>query len=104
MKWIAIKNSSTRYVHLYDGYICRHHLHETSFRKQLKQAVISANITKRVNAHTFRHTFATQLLMNGCDIRTVQAQLGHSDVRTTQIYTHILQQGANGVISPFSKL
>lgn len=70
--WQYLFPSSTRCVHPYDGYICRHHLHETSFRKQLRKAVLAAKLNKNVKAHTFRHTFATQLLVNGCDIRTVQ--------------------------------
>lgn len=70
--WQYLFPSSTRCVHPYDGYICRHHLHETSFRKQLRKAVLVAKLNKNVKAHTFRHTFATQLLVNGCDIRTVQ--------------------------------
>jgi integron integrase len=78
----------------------RHHLHESGLQKALKQAVPMAGITKRVSCHTFRHSFATHLLQNGYDIRTVQELLGHKDVKTTMIYTHVLNRGGKGVRSP----
>ncbi|WP_341868793.1 integron integrase [Pseudoalteromonas lipolytica] len=86
------------------GEISRHHFHPTCVRKAIKKALKQTNNTKVITPHTLRHTFATHLLQSGADIRTVQAQLGHSDVKTTQINTHVLQQGANGVVSPLSKV
>jgi len=82
----------------------RHHINETGLRKFVKKAAIEANIDKQVNCHTLRHSFATHLLQRGAEIRTVQEQLGHSDIRTTQIYTHVIEHGANGVRSPLSDL
>ena len=78
----------------------RHHLHESGIQKALKQAVRQVGIAKKVGCHTFRHSFATHLLQNGYDIRTIQELLGHKDVKTTMIYTHVLNRGGRGVRSP----
>jgi len=86
------------------GVIRRHHFHETAINKIIKQASKKAGILKQVTSHTLRHSFATHLLQAGADIRTVQQQLGHTDVKTTEIYTHVLKQGAQGVISPLDRL
>jgi len=78
----------------------RHPTDETAFQKAIKNSVRKAGILRPASAHTLRHSFATHLLERGMDIRTAQEQLGHRDVRTTQIYTHILKHGGNAVMSP----
>jgi len=86
------------------GSVRRHHIDESGVNKAIKRAAAMAMIQKQVSSHTMRHSFATHLLRSGADIRTVQQQLGHSDVKTTEIYTHVLKQGAGGVKSPLSRL
>ena len=82
----------------------RHHVHETILQRAVAQAVREARIVKHVGCHTFRHSFATHLLEAGYDIRTIQELLGHKDVTTTMIYTHVLNKGGRGVRSPVDGL
>ena len=81
----------------------RHHIGVQSIQRAVKKAIIKCDVNKQASCHTFRHSFATHLLENGYDIRTVQELMGHKDVRTTQIYTHVMRKGANAVKSPIDK-
>jgi integron integrase len=87
----------------YSGESVRHHLHPQNLQRSVRIAVHAAGIAQQASCHTFRHCFATHLLEDGYDIRTVQELLGHSDVKTTMIYTHVLNRGGRGVLSPLDR-
>ena len=93
-----------RWKNIRTGQQGRHHVHETILQRAAKQAVRDAGVHKNTGCHTLRHSFATHLLEAGYDIRTIQELLGHKDVRTTMINTHVLNRGAQGVRSPFDAL
>lgn len=102
--WQWVFPSATRSEDPRSGVIRRHHLHDTTVQKAVAVAARRAGIAKPCSPHTMRHSFATHLLQAGYDIRTVQELLGHSDVSTTMIYTHVLNRGGRGVRSPLDQI
>lgn len=103
-RWQWVFPQRNRWKNPATGKEGRHHIDESLVQKDVRDAVAKAGLTKRATCHTFRHSFATHLLEGGYDIRTVQELLGHKDVKTTMIYTHVLNRGPAGVRSPVDAL
>ena len=104
LSWQYLFPASRPHTDAATGQRRRHHLHESAMQREVTSAARRAGITKRVTCHTLRHSFATHLLEDGYDIRTIHELLGHKSVKTTMIYTHVLNGGGAGVISPLDRL
>ena len=102
--WQWVFPATSHFTDKVTGEKRRHHLHESVLQKAVKEAAQKAGVPKPASPHTFRHSFATHLLEDGYDIRTVQELLGHTDVATTMVYTHVLNRGGKGVFSPADRL
>jgi integron integrase len=101
--WQWVFPAARTYVDSASGERRRHHIHETALQRAVKRAALKSGVSKPVSCHTFRHSFATHLLESGYDVRTIQKLLGHQDLRTTMVYTHVLQRGPLGVESPLDR-
>lgn len=103
-RWQYVFPSKKRSVDPRTGVECRHHVLESGLQKAVKVAVNRAGITKRIGCHTFRHSFATHMLEDGVNIRVVQELMGHADVKTTEIYTHVMEKDISATVSPLDSM